>query len=303
MKFVIVGAGLSGLSAARVLKADGHNVTLYDKGRAVGGRCATRKSAYGPIDHGLQGLDGSDPRLLAVLETLGLKMATLSWPIGANRPIRKEGPILVPSGGANAFAAAMAEGLDVLTSTAVTAAQPSEDGWTISLNSGNTISADGLVFAVPPAQAAAFGIDTADVSFQSATYQMDVAALCADETPLKLPETGPADGNGLGWISRSEDGKRAVIFADAKRAEALIDTEKDVIAAQLWAAITDAPPPAYLRGHRWRYSRVATPIGRPCSYDADRKLGFCGDWFLGPNAGDAIESGQALGDIITDALP
>ncbi|KAI8814198.1 hypothetical protein BJ742DRAFT_786782, partial [Cladochytrium replicatum] len=40
---VVVGGGLSGLTAARQLLKDGHHAIVLDKGRSVGGRCATRR--------------------------------------------------------------------------------------------------------------------------------------------------------------------------------------------------------------------------------------------------------------------
>ncbi len=53
MRVVVVGAGLSGLVAARRL-ADDHEVVVLDKGRSVGGRLATRRIGDAVLDHGAQ---------------------------------------------------------------------------------------------------------------------------------------------------------------------------------------------------------------------------------------------------------
>jgi renalase len=51
----IIGAGLAGLSAARILAEHGINdVVVLDKGRSVGGRFATRRMGIGRADHGAQ---------------------------------------------------------------------------------------------------------------------------------------------------------------------------------------------------------------------------------------------------------
>ena len=51
---LIIGAGMAGLTAARVLARRGVVVTVVDKGRGVGGRMATRRLA---TDHGEARLD------------------------------------------------------------------------------------------------------------------------------------------------------------------------------------------------------------------------------------------------------
>ena len=43
MRIIVVGAGLSGLMAARECASHGHEVIVFDKGRGVGGRLATRR--------------------------------------------------------------------------------------------------------------------------------------------------------------------------------------------------------------------------------------------------------------------
>lgn len=53
-KTIILGAGLAGLSAARKLRAHGHETAIFDKGRGVGGRLATRRMGEARLDHGAQ---------------------------------------------------------------------------------------------------------------------------------------------------------------------------------------------------------------------------------------------------------
>ncbi|MBY0338687.1 MAG: NAD(P)-binding protein, partial [Acetobacteraceae bacterium] len=54
-RFALIGAGMAGLSLARGLIGRGHSVKLFDKGRAPGGRLATRRTPDGRrFDHGAQ---------------------------------------------------------------------------------------------------------------------------------------------------------------------------------------------------------------------------------------------------------
>ena len=67
--FAVIGAGMAGITCARTLLQAGHQVTVFEKSRSVGGRMATRDSAFGSFDHGAQYFTARDPRFLAALET------------------------------------------------------------------------------------------------------------------------------------------------------------------------------------------------------------------------------------------
>ena len=55
-----------------------------------------------------------------------------------------------------------------------------------------------------------------------------------------------------------------------------------------------AAPPIHAAAHRWRYSLVEVPLGRPCLADAALGLGLAGDWCLAGRAEAAFDSGTAL---------
>jgi len=54
MHIAVIGAGLSGLLAARNMQRAGHDVVVLDKGAGVGGRMATRRIEDAVADHGAQ---------------------------------------------------------------------------------------------------------------------------------------------------------------------------------------------------------------------------------------------------------
>ena len=68
MKIIVVGAGISGCSSAHALANAGHEVTVVEKGRGVGGRMATRRMDGARIDHGAQFFTTRDPRLQVLNE-------------------------------------------------------------------------------------------------------------------------------------------------------------------------------------------------------------------------------------------
>ena len=54
LRIVVVGAGMTGLTAARALSGQGHDVVVIDKARGPGGRMSTRRDNDLRFDHGAQ---------------------------------------------------------------------------------------------------------------------------------------------------------------------------------------------------------------------------------------------------------
>ena len=65
----IVGAGMAAVTCARTLMQAGHRVTVFEKSHTVGGRMATRNSAFGTFDTGAQYFTVRDPRFVQALQT------------------------------------------------------------------------------------------------------------------------------------------------------------------------------------------------------------------------------------------
>ena len=55
MRMAIIGASIAGLSCAESLRRGGHEVTVFEKNRGIGGRIATRRTPEDlRFDHGAQ---------------------------------------------------------------------------------------------------------------------------------------------------------------------------------------------------------------------------------------------------------
>jgi predicted NAD/FAD-dependent oxidoreductase len=112
---VVIGAGMSGIACARALQAEGVAVRLIDKGRGIGGRIATRRTAVAgntiTFDHGVQYLDQSEGA--AAIAELG-KGAVDAWHLGdgTSRTVGTPGMAALPK--------ALANGLNVTLNTRVT---------------------------------------------------------------------------------------------------------------------------------------------------------------------------------------
>jgi renalase len=79
-RIAVVGAGLAGLACADELARDGFAVTVFDKGRAAGGRLATRRVGAHTFDLGAQYFTVRDSRFAEQVERWRRAGACAPWP-------------------------------------------------------------------------------------------------------------------------------------------------------------------------------------------------------------------------------
>ncbi len=82
MKIGIIGAGISGLTAGRILARAGHEVVVFEKSRGSGGRMSTRRmgeKAQHRMDHGASYLTGSSDAFQAFIKELEEKKVIRKW--------------------------------------------------------------------------------------------------------------------------------------------------------------------------------------------------------------------------------
>ncbi|MCX7932415.1 MAG: NAD(P)-binding protein [Rhodovarius sp.] len=297
MSIAILGAGLAGLSCARALAERGIAVRLFDKGRGVGGRLATRRlEAAGrtiAIDHGAQYLEPRDPAFAGLLA--GLPCA--SWP---------EAGQLIPLPTISALPRALAAGLDCRNGVTITALAEAPGGWMLADAAGERHGPfRAVVLTAPAPQSAALLAPIApDLAEQlgAVVYAPCWSWLAAFAEPLPLPDLLRGRGP-IAWAARNgaKPGRDAaeawVVQADADWSRRHLDEPAEQVAAQL-SALLPAPPPLAQTAHRWRYALVERPLGRDFLWDARRGIGLAGDFCPGGGAEAAFLSGRALAQAI-----
>jgi predicted NAD/FAD-dependent oxidoreductase len=70
----------------------------------------------------------------------------------------------------------------------------------------------------------------------------------------------------------------------------LLDQLADAIGAPL-------PPRLAISAHRWRFARSGA-AGEEALWDAQQRIGVCGDWLLGPRVEAAYLSGRILAETV-----
>jgi hypothetical protein len=194
----IVGAGMAGAACARYL-ADrgGFTVTLFDKGRSVGGRLAQRRAAGAVLDHGAQYIGVREPAFAELARAWCKAGLAAEWPAVRSG---SGDPVLVGTPAMNAPVKALLAGLTVRTGTRVTAVRRRAGGWILSLDDGAEAAGFAcLVVAVPAPQAAALlgrGLDPVRMAPCWSALVVPAAGLPGEAHRLDDPV--------LAWAARSD---------------------------------------------------------------------------------------------------
>ena len=118
---LIVGAGLTGLTAAHHLQEAGVDAVVVDKGRTPGGRMATRRVGEARFDHGAQHFSVRSPEFRSQVDGWATHGLVREWLSSASiaEPARGVEPRYVGTEGMRRITESMADGLDVRTSVTV----------------------------------------------------------------------------------------------------------------------------------------------------------------------------------------
>jgi renalase len=311
MTALIVGAGISGLTAARTLQAAGWSVTVVDKGRGPGGRLATRRMGPLRFDHGAQYFSALSPRFRQAVDEWLAQGVVQHW-FEVNGDPRYRG-----SHGMTAVARHLAAGLDVRLSTRIAGLTHDKGLWQAAIEDGGTLTANALILTPPvPQSLELLGRLTAHLphSLQSVAYSPCFAMLVSTDKPSALPAPGYArpDSGALSWIADNtakgiSRGTSAVsLHATPEFTLLHYDSPHEALAPIL---IESARP--YIGSaavldwqiHRWRYSRVTQLGPEPCFFTTEPgPLALAGDAFGPPRIEGAYLSGLAAAIALTGSL-
>ena len=302
MRIAIIGAGMAGLAAGRKLRLAGHDVTIFDKSRGLGGRMATRRSGDLAFDHGAQ---------YFTARGASFKAAVARWcSAGAASEWFEDSFVGSPT--MTAPARDLAEGLAVVSNVTVTHLERMHTGWSVhgaEFQTSPQESFGRVVLATPAPQALAIATSSglAFDALERASYAPCWALMLAFEQSTGVADRAKPEDATIGWMARnaskpSRDGSRDTIVVHATPGwskEHLERSPPDAAVSLLEAfrRITGVlAEPVHMAAHRWRYALVETPAGVPCVYDETIGVGACGDWCLGARVEAAFDSGEAMAD-------
>jgi predicted NAD/FAD-dependent oxidoreductase len=192
MNVVVVGSGLSGLMASRVLIEHGHDVVVFDKGRGVGGRLATRRIGEGVFDHGAQFFTVREDEFDRHVQEWIAAGAVREWCRGFG-PDQDGFPRYVGTAGMTSIAKHLSRDLDVRQSALVFSVLPEGDGWKTTLDDGSSVDSDAVLLTCPIAQSFGFaftaGIEMPE-DLRSIDYDRTLGLLAVLDRPPAIPSPG-----------------------------------------------------------------------------------------------------------------
>lgn len=308
MRVGIVGAGIAGLACAHTLTGQGHDVVLLDKGRGPGGRMSTRRmetqhgTAY--FDHGAQYFTVRDKDFRSQVDVWLAEGVVAPWPAAA-----PDAYVGVPA--MNAPVKHLASRQTVRWATRVTAIEEFGDGWRLHTDVGEALDVDLAVIAVPAEQAAALlDLAAADVAARAGSARSEPcwAVMAAFAEPVAFAADCLSGDGVLGWAARNnaKPGRGGleswVVQATPDWSRLHIDEDRATVSVALidelaHALGVDLPPRIGVAAHLWRFARSQAGGTGPI-FDAEGRLGLCGDWLIGPRVECAWLSGVRLADRI-----
>lgn len=307
-RIAVIGAGLAGLTAARALVDAGFGVTIFDKGRGLGGRMASRRKDGWRFDHGATVLRPTDDAFAAFMTKTEAKAHAAQW---------QDGWVGLP--GMSGTVKPLAAGLTLHNQAELTALEHGTNGWTLhGAQAASGLEFDRLILAIPQPQAYRLLSPWPQMQAQIAAVEMAPCwtLMAGFDTPLPVELTHARYPDGpIAVIAREGTkpgrdlpGDGWVIQASAEWSRTYLEQERADVQGPLldafFAKLGCVPAtPTICMAHRWRYALTSIPLGQAYLNDNALGVSVCGDWCLGDTAPHAFTSGRRLAETLIAASP
>jgi renalase len=302
LKTVIIGAGLAGLSAARILSKKGHEVVILDKGRGVGGRMSTRTINDAKADHGAQYFSVKSPEFQELISKLQVEHIVSEWTIPQRANVRYIG-----EKGMNTIPKRLAQNLNVVVNKKVVLISENE----VKTESGNTYSFDNLIVTIPIPQLidllnqSQIKISAQDQSvFESIHYEPCIAVMAVLNKPTDILGGGIIlENQPVAWIADNfqkgiTQTPTATLHASAEYSTKHFDDDLQMVAKKMLASVNQYVKSDNVQSfqvHRWKFSNATKRYDKPFYQVENQNIYLAGDGFGIGNVEGAFLSGYLLG--------
>jgi len=312
----VIGAGISGLSCATRLQAQGLQVQVFEKSRGASGRMSTRQTEETSADHGAQYFTARNPLFLKALHAWIQADVAAVWqpqlkvyeasqwrdsPSQENRYVGK--PAM------NSPGKFLAQNVSAHYSQTIDKVSRKNGKWQLHSAESGDLGAtfDWLVLALPAPQALAL-LETSGEPLDTSTLQFQMkgcwTVMAEFNASLHLPfDAAFVNGEIISWVAKnnSKPGRSGreswTLHATPQWSQEWIELEKEEAAKRILECAQKlgfVAQPAKVSVHRWRYASGSLDPTPQFKVDKNRKLGLCGDWLNGGRVEGAWLSGHHL---------
>ena len=306
---IVVGAGISGITAARKLQSYGHVVTVIEKGRGVGGRMATRRFAGATFDHGAQFFTSRGSDFEKLIEAASQQGAVKKWTDGFS-----ESPDgyarWCGSSGMTSLVKWMVAEANITVHTATT------------VNDLRDMPANAYILTAPVPQSLAIlsfsqmlPNPETHIQLSSISYKPTIAILLRlTQSPSLFPDHGGLqflDHPDLAFISDNQrkgvsDEPALTIHLSNSLSGSLWEHSDQEVLTATKALIEEHLSGATIADYqiqRWRYAGPAELWAEPTLvWGTEPTIALAGEAFAGPKVEGAFRSGLAAAERINAAL-
>lgn len=317
---LIIGGGISGLIAARILHEQGIRVTILDKGRGIGGRLATRRLShpeYGEavVDYGAPHFTANSPDFQTIVSQWLEQKIVKVWSTefistSGDSPTQNYYSGITSN---RAIAKYLAQNLDVHTSTRVTHIQWQNTHWQVQTTENAIFTGKQLLLTPPVPQTLAL-LETLNLTLPDqltqVAYHPCIAVLALLAQPSQIPPPGGIwlNGDPLTWLhcnhqkGISPHAYGITLHASPSYSQTHWETDNTTIINDLLNSASSWLGSEVITSqiHRWRYSQAYRVYGEPfLAFTEPGTLVLAGDGFLGSNLEQAVLSGLAAGNYLS----
>ena len=332
VKVAVIGAGISGLFAARTLADHGLEVQVFEKGRGVGGRMSTRRvDGVSRFDHGAQYFTARDARFKRYLDSWIEQGVAAPWPdverdASEQIVIFKNGEMTVSdkshdryvgTPGMNSICKHLATGLNVEIATRVERIERGERGIGLFDESGARLGTfDRLVVSAPAEQSSELLSDFPQLSSEISQIRMNPcwAVLVSFKDRLTDDWSGAFIHDSiLTWAARNSskpkrcEGEDWVLHLGHQWSDDHWERDPaeviDLALEAFWKSTgIDRQDVVASQAHRWKFAIPDNPSQDRCFFDRESGIAACGDWAGGPRVEGAFLSGMAAAGRLLSTL-
>ena len=324
-RVAVIGAGISGMAAARTLADQGVEVEVFEKSRGLGGRMSTRRVDGKPgFDHGAQYFTARNPIFKRYVNSWIEQGLVQKW----SGAIGSFGDGLwTPSVGSterfvgvpsmNSICKHLGQETQVHKQTRIDRVEDTDQGLSVVDDQGESYGPyDWVVVSAPAFQASEILRGYPEVATPLAAVKMDPcwAAMVTLGEPLEPYWAGAfLQDSFLSWAARNgtkpgrpAEVERLIIHAAPEWTEEHWESDPTWVSEQMlkeFARVTGIQSMniAAVNAHRWKFALTHEPLTCGAVADPVAPVVACGDWAMGSRVEGGFLSGfAAAGHVMRD---